>query len=126
MRLAICREYEFAAAHHLPLHDGKCKRPHGHNYKLEVEVTGPLQDVGPGSGMVLDFYLLDTMVEEYVTNVLDHQDLNVLAAGQFNIGYTTAENLSLWIYNRLRDVAGLNVRRVRLYETPRSYAEVTQ
>lgn len=132
MKLSICREYEFAAAHQLPLHEGKCQRPHGHNYTLEVEVTGTNQNEGPGTGMVMDFDVLDWHVKKYVLDVLDHQDLNTLPA-LVRLDATTAENVCGWIAATLRTGLMLGVEvfdvptltRVRLYETPRSWAEVT-
>lgn len=125
MKVSICREYEFAAAHHLPLHEGKCRRPHGHNYVFEVELTGRLYDTGPSTGMVMDFYALDRLVDEYIISQLDHQDLNenkVLAS----YGYPTAENVALFIYETMKRELADTVTRVRVYETPRSFAEVTR
>ena len=40
--MKIGKTYSFEAAHHLPNHNGKCKNPHGHSYRLEVEVEGGL------------------------------------------------------------------------------------
>jgi 6-pyruvoyl-tetrahydropterin synthase len=42
--LCICRTFTFEAAHHLPNYKGKCSRPHGHGFKLEVEVSGRINE----------------------------------------------------------------------------------
>lgn len=126
MKTSICREYEFAAAHELPLHAGKCQRLHGHNYTLEVEVAGPVRgrDWKSSYGMVMDFAELDAAVQGILDEV-DHYNLN----DRLSPLYPTAENVAGWIFGIL-DVAvsvgrmQLELVRVRLYETPRSWAEV--
>lgn len=112
----------FDAAHHLPGHAGKCARPHGHTYRLEVCVGGPIL-CKPGKtddGMVLDFGDLKRAVDGRVVNVLDHQDLNVV----LHPIRTTAENVALWAFQRLREELGMAVVGVRLWETPTGCAEV--
>lgn len=130
----IGREYEISCGHHLPLHNGKCKRPHGHNYLIEVTVQGDTQTEGPATGMVEDFSKLDVDVK-VVLDELDHENLNGLP--QFAEGGDyhppTAENICRWIFNRLMtpytiysaSVPGeVQLRRVRVYETKRSFAEI--
>ena len=51
MRTSVTTSFTFEAAHQLPWHSGKCRNSHGHRYRLEVPVEGP---IGP-NGMVLDF-----------------------------------------------------------------------
>src|SRR5579884_2110533 len=61
----ITREFRFEAAHHLPGHRGKCRRPHGHSYRLQVSLRGPIIDT-PGQsddGMVIDFEDLKHIVD---------------------------------------------------------------
>ena len=119
----IVVQFEFAAAHSLPHHSGKCRRPHGHNYLLEVGVKGrPRPADGTSSeGMVMDFADLKRTVGERAVAVVDHQDLNqVLPAGYQP---ATAEHLCLWLWDTLHPaLAELNW--VRVWETPKSYAEV--
>ncbi len=53
----ITREFTFEACHHLPGHRGKCRRPHGHSYRLQISLRGPILNT-PGEssdGMVMDF-----------------------------------------------------------------------
>jgi len=125
MRYAILtKTFGFEAAHHLPGHSGKCARPHGHSYKLEVTVRGPIRDE-PGAsddGMVLDFGDLATLVRVAVIERLDHYDLNTILPTR-----TTAENLAHWIWEAL-PAAGLPAAllyRVRLWETESGYVEIT-
>lgn len=143
MRAAIVtRVFDFEASHHLPGHRGKCLRPHGHSYKLEVSLRGPLI-VAPGEssdGMVMDFDDLKTLVHQtiidrisdavqYETGArapaeggMDHNNLNAITSVR-----TTAENLVHWIWDAL--VAGglpdALLFRIRLWETAKGYAEIT-
>ena len=52
--MQIRRTFRFEAAHVLPFHQGKCSRMHGHSYRLDVAVRGPLQTDGPARGMIED------------------------------------------------------------------------
>ena len=122
MRISICREYSFEAAHHLEYHNGKCHNLHGHSYRVEVEVEGELCREGNDTGMVMDFAGLDYFVNSLVINKLDHTVINESLPEI----YPTAENIALWVFSELSQSFGLIVRlkRVRVYETARSYAEV--
>jgi len=51
MRARVVRCFTFAAAHHLPWHEGRCRQLHGHTYRLEVTVEGPIGE----HGVVVDF-----------------------------------------------------------------------
>jgi len=109
----------FAAAHRLPDHEGKCQRLHGHTYGLEVTVEGSPQESGPAAGMIMDFADLRQRVRELVVERLDHQMLNDL------FGFVpTTEAVAAWAFERLHE-GGLPVVRVRLAEGPNSYVEVT-
>src|SRR6266851_8419713 len=81
MRYAyVTKIFRFESAHHLPGHRGKCARPHGHSYRLEVTIRGPIKDA-PGEsdhGMVMDFGDLSQIVKNSVIEHLDHQDLNAV------------------------------------------------
>lgn len=120
----ITKRFSFEAAHHLPGHRGQCARPHGHSYRLEVTLRGPIKDA-PGAsdhGMVMDFGDLSKLVREVVLVRLDHHDLN-----QVTGVYTTAENLAHWIWEALLE-ANLPeelLYRIRLWETEHSFIEVT-
>lgn len=101
----------------LPKHAGKCARLHGHEYRLEVTVSGPIQVDGPADGMVMDFADMEQVVNREVISQWDHQYLNDLLSFP-----TTAENLAAEIFKRLS--VHLPVSRVRLWETHLYYAQV--
>jgi 6-pyruvoyltetrahydropterin/6-carboxytetrahydropterin synthase len=91
----IRKHFRFEAAHVLPYHQGKCSRPHGHSYRLEVAVRGPLQSSGPASGMIADFDDIRTVVHREILDILDHISLNDV------IENPTAERIVTWIWERL-------------------------
>jgi 6-pyruvoyltetrahydropterin/6-carboxytetrahydropterin synthase len=91
----IRKSFRFEAAHVLPHHDGKCSRLHGHSYRLDVTLEGPLQDDGPARGMVVDFDVLARVVKAGVVGELDHRSLNDLVPNP------TCENVIAWIWARL-------------------------
>jgi len=91
----IRKSFTFEAAHVLPHHPGKCARLHGHSYRLDVALEGPLRSEGPAAGMIEDFDTVTRVVKEHVVAELDHRSLNEL------IENPTAEHIALWIWNRL-------------------------
>lgn len=107
-------ERRFSAAHHLRDYEGPCARLHGHNYRVEISVTG--REVA-ANGMLLDFGELKALCDQ-VLDELDHQCLNDLPA--FAERNVTAENLAAHIYTAARDrlrFDGIRLTRVRLWET---------
>jgi 6-pyruvoyltetrahydropterin/6-carboxytetrahydropterin synthase len=68
---------------------------HGHSYRLEVALRGPLRTRGPARGMIEDFDRVERVVSERVIDALDHQHLNDY------IENPTVENIVLWIWKRL-------------------------
>lgn len=116
---------QFEAAHTLPGHQGKCARLHGHSYRLEVSLRGPLKQ-GPGlsdDGMVMDFQDLSEIIRQAVLARLDHRYLNEVMDVR-----TTAENVAHWIWDALLEggVPESLLYRLRLWETATGYVEVTQ
>ena len=79
----------------LPHHPGKCARLHGHSYRLEVALEGPLRSEGPAAGMIEDFDVVSTTVKAAVIEELDHSSLND------RIPNPTAEHITVWIWERL-------------------------
>lgn len=126
---SIGKHYTFPAAHQLGYESwtveqneeafGKCARLHGHNYGLTVEVSG---NINPETGMVLNYYDLDDVVNSYVINKYDHRLLNDIKP--FSEGLlTTAENLVLAIRDELRDLLQPHmITMVEVNESVRSYA----
>jgi 6-pyruvoyltetrahydropterin/6-carboxytetrahydropterin synthase len=136
--MLVTRLYEFEAAHHLPDHDGKCREPHGHSYKVEVSVAidpevreiNPergewgLFESGPKKGMLIDFADLDVILKPLIAEI-DHHDLNYI----FQEQPPTAENVALYIMARADILcqeaeSGVYPKKVRLYETSKSYVEI--
>ena len=90
--MRIRRQFEFEAAHSLPRHPGKCRRLHGHSYRLVVTVERP---VDPGTGMVMDFADLKEVVGRHAIDEMDHSLVNDL------MDNPTAEEMAAWIWKRL-------------------------
>lgn len=131
-RVSVFRKEHFCAAHRLNNPSwseeknfavfGKCNNPnyHGHNYELNVKVTG---ETAADTGFVIDLKYLSDLVKESVIERLDHKNLN-LDVPEFLDLNPTAENIAIVIYNILRDKVESNLElQVRLYETPRNFVE---
>ncbi|MCX8080989.1 MAG: 6-carboxytetrahydropterin synthase [Bacteroidia bacterium] len=129
-RFSVYRKEHFNAAHRLynPAWSdeknfsifGKCSWPHyhGHNYELVVCVTGPLD---AETGMVMDLKSLSEIIYNYVIEPFDHKNLN-LDVPDFHNLITSAENIAMVIYNRIRPHIPEHLDMyVELYETPRNY-----
>lgn len=120
----LTKVFRFESAHALPGHQGNCANLHGHSYRLEVAIRGPIKDDPgqPNHGMVMDFAVLSHIVEHAVIERLDHRDLNAVTEI-----HTTAENLAHWIWDTLV-AAGLSEKllyRIRLWETQSGFVEIT-
>ena len=105
---------------------GPCARDHGHNYVLEVSVSG---EPDPETGMVLNLRELDRVVREAVVDHVDHHHLNHDVAFLRGI-VPTAENLALAFWTRLderlRDSPpGARLCRLRLVESENNAVEVS-
>ena len=117
MRISISRKFQFAAAHSLPTHKGKCKGLHGHSYVTEVEIMGPVCDnpVASHYGMIMDFGDLKKEVEA-VIDLVDHKHLNNLDI----VCVPTAEKLAWWlaveIGKRLGPYPDIELVELRLWE----------
>lgn len=114
---------EFSAAHHIRGYDGECARPHGHNFRVEVEATTrSLNNIG----IALDFKDLKGMVKAMVER-FDHQDLNTVAP--FTDINPTAETLAVHFFETLEkrlsaspSTRELALKRVTIWENERSAA----
>ena len=94
---------------------GKCNNPfgHGHNYALEVTVSGP---VDPSTGMVCNLVDLDGFVHSEILERFDQQNLNTLP--EFSDAVPTTDNLCLAIYDILqRGFQHAHLEKVRFEET---------
>jgi len=108
---------EFAAAHQLRGYAGNCARMHGHNWKIEVEITGTRLDE---IGMVVDFKTMKQAARE-VAGLLDHFYLNDIPP--FDRINPTAENIAAWFYQEVGkrlNSEHARVSAVTLWETDRA------
>src|SRR5271166_3899198 len=125
MKAHLTRRYIFSASHRLHGEElsqaenlatyGKCNNPygHGHNYALEVTVSG---QVNPQTGMVCNLVDLDDAVRREVLDRFDHENLNVRQ--EFATTVPTTENLSEAIFNILQQTfTAAHLDKVRLEET---------
>ncbi len=132
MRVSVFRKAHFNAAHRLNNSTwsaeknqavfGLCNNAnyHGHNYELEVRVTG---EVDPETGYLIDLKLLKDLIYEEVELQFDHKNLN-LDVPEFQHLNPTAEHICYVIWQRLRAKLDGNLDlMVRLYETPRNFVE---
>lgn len=131
-RVSVYRKEHFNAAHRLHNDQwdeakneavfGKCNNPnyHGHNYELVVKITG---EPDPETGFVIDLKYLSDLIRESIIEKLDHHNLNLDIAEFANLN-PTAENITIVIYDILRSRIDSKLDlQVRLYETPRNFAE---
>lgn len=88
----VSREFTFCASHILPRHPGKCSRLHGHNWRLIVEVTGPVQEE---SCFVMDYSELKMVVQPIVDR-FDHRHMNCF------VKYPSSENIAIHVAHLLR------------------------
>lgn len=128
----ITRRVHFSAGHrlHNPAFDddrnretyGLCNNPngHGHNYDLEVTVSG---EVDPDTGFVMDLKRLKALLGEQVLSDLDHANLNLDVNWLQGIIPTT-ENLAIEIWRRLDGRLGdVRLECVKIWETERNMVE---
>lgn len=127
--------------HRLSDYSGKCRRIHGHTYKLEVTVGGKLDK----QGMVVDFSQLKEILVQEVENKFDHrlilkvgdalnqaiskaipQDEDWICWVDYN---PTAENMAVDIFEILKtELKGRNLKlkKVVIWETPSSFTEISE
>lgn len=108
----------FAAAHFLRNYKGKCERLHGHNYRVEITVSGQKLD---GAGMLFDFTDIKRELRKLFERV-DHYNLNEVPP--FDELNPSAENLAFYFWTEMQKALGdgVNVSQVRVWETDTSIA----
>ena len=130
--ISVTRRSHFNAAHRLHNPDwtdeknvefyGDCnnKNFHGHNYDLEVTITG---EMNSESGYLIDMKELSDLIYNEIELRFDHKNLN-LDKIEFKNLIPTAENISIVIWKILRTkIDKMFVLKIRLYETPRNFVE---
>lgn len=134
MSVTLYRKAHFNAAHRLFLPEwsdeknrsvfGKCSNPnyHGHNYELEVGITGPIDSV---TGFVIDVAELKAIIKTEVEDPFDHKNLN-LEVSEFTELIPTVENIAKIIWEKLRGRIDQQYQiTVKLFETPRNFVVYT-
>lgn len=129
-RVTVHRKAHFNAAHRLYRKDwsdeknfttfNKCSYPHyhGHNYELIVSLTG---EIDKETGYVYDLGKLKNLIKQHIEEALDHKNLN-LDVPEFSFLVPTAENISVFIYDKLRPLIPSDLEmEITLYETPRNF-----
>ncbi|TMB47525.1 MAG: 6-carboxytetrahydropterin synthase [Chloroflexi bacterium] len=130
-RVNLSRRLTFAAGHILakPEWDearnrevfGACSGDHGHNYELEVTVSG---SVDVSTGMVINLREVDRIVKDLVIQDVDHRHLN-RDVPWLEGCLPTTENVALAIWRRLEGtLPSARLERIRLKETENNVVEV--
>ena len=114
--MKISQAFRFEAALRLPgvPETHRCRRLHGHSYRVEIQMDGP---VDPRTGFVVDFFDIEEGFADIV-DVLDHRCLNDVEG----LENPTAENIAVWIWDRLKPRLR-QISAVRVYETADCWAE---
>ncbi len=107
--LELVTNFTFEASHRLPHapEHSKCRRLHGHSWKVEVHVCG---EVDPTTGWVIDYDDIQTACAP-VHDALDHRHLNDVEG----LANPTSEMIAIWIWQRLTAIPGLTA--VVVHET---------
>ena len=96
MRVELTKEFHFEASHRLlmvpPEH--KCHRLHGHSFRIEVTVAGPVDEA---TGWLVDYAGITAAVEPILRAELDHRTLNDVPG----LENATSEVLCGWLWQRL-------------------------
>lgn len=116
MHVSLTKSFTFESAHFLPCfpEGHKCRRMHGHSFKIDVVVAG---EVDPAKGYLIDFADVKKATAP-VEHALDHRVLNEIDG----LENPTAEMLSKWVWDRLKPELPL-LSCVRVHETCTSSAE---
>lgn len=108
--MELFKEFRIEAAHFLPFapEGHKCRRMHGHSFRIVVFVSGPLDS---GKGWVIDYADI-TKAFASVHDTLDHRLLNEIPG----LENPTSEKICMWVWERIKpSLAGLS--KIQVYET---------
>lgn len=130
----LVSSYDICAAHKLYRDDwskdknrqvfGHCAQLHGHQYKLEVTLSGPISDE---TGMLINGYDVDKIIREKLFNQIDHKYLND-DIPFFKQYQPTAEWIAVWAFRELKSVfpEGVVLKNIKIYETPSLFAQYSE
>ena len=131
---SVTKTIDFCYGHRLLNYEGQCKYLHGHNGKLEIDVESKILD---DKGMVIDFTVIKETVKTWIDSKMDHRMILsredpliplLEAAGQpiyVMEDNPTAENIAKLVFNQVKS-QGIDVKEIRLWETPTSYASYSE
>lgn len=116
MRVRLIKEFGFEAAHYLPTfpEGHKCRRLHGHSFRVEVHVEGELD---PAAGFLIDYGDISRACEP-IRAKLDHHCLNDIEG----LPNPTSEWIAIYIWNELLPSLP-NLAKVVVHETCTSRCE---
>ncbi len=119
-KLAI--EVSISASHYLRHYSGPCQRMHGHNWKIQVVVTGKQLNE---AGMIIDFKELSDLTWQVIGR-FDHQTFNELPP--FDTLNPTAENMAKYFYHEIGRILpeGVSMSAIRLWETDKYMLEYSE
>lgn len=131
--IILSASYDLYAAHKLYRDDwsldknrdvfGHCSDLHGHQYKIEVNLSGSINE---NTGMLINGYDVDRIIKETVLKEADHKYLNDLQF--FQEHQPTVEWIAYWAYTKLKKAFPENchLTSVRVYETPTLFAQYSE
>lgn len=132
----LSQKFEFSATHRLhnpALNEadnrrtyGKCNNPHGHghNYELQVKLSGKVNE----SGTLIDMPAFERIVATTVIDKFDHRNLNV-ELSEFRQLIPTVENIAMTIYRLLKpaiETTNTKLASVTVWETPKTWCEYSE
>ncbi len=110
---------EFSSAHSLRNYKGKCENLHGHNWKVEILVSGESLD---RVGLLIDFNILKNKLN-IVLRMLDHKNLNLIPF--FKERNPSSENIAFFIYKKMEKLLKIypvKIKKVTVWENERQSA----
>lgn len=122
MPVFLTRKFRFESAHYLPMmpEGHKCRRMHGHSFRMEVIVEG---QPDPLTGIIIDYGEIKDIVQPFVS-MLDHWCINDVGERE-NIELLknpTSENLSKWFFEKLNPLLP-GLYSIKIHETCTSSCE---
>lgn len=110
MQVILTKKFRFEAAQTVP-HIARCKKMHGHSFKIEISVKGKKDEA---TGLFCDHALISRAMNPLI-DLVDHSYLNEIEG----LENPTIENMCEWFWNRLSpDLPGLY--EIVIHETPKA------
>ena len=136
MIIKIAKEYDWEMGHRLPNHKGKCYSPHGHSYRMRVEIAGEQIE----NGMIMDYYDLSAIIkpiiedfdhafmcqpgDELMINFLEANDFKKYVLDMTSTVENIVQHVFLRVKEKLQPFKNIKTLKIRINETIDAYAEV--